>query len=404
MGITKVKPNELDKRYFNLMDDQESNNGVYALFEQYESQPVVSYGKSIKELHSRLDFIGDAFYTPNKFKSWNMGKENLLTLNSAFIDIDLEKGVHLDPAHKINIWEMILKESKLPRPTVVVDSGNGMHIYYLLKKPIQDNSQIGQFKRMLERINQVYAQKINEAIKNTVNIPLYADMAATNSNRLLRLPATKNGTKTSHVIQFNPNDRYSVNELLEPLPDYDKSKTRAYNQAKYGKKSDDNQILYISNIKRLNKNRVNDLFKLAELRNYNLGNQRNNFFHILTSQAMHREIELHAWLPEVYELNNQLTDPLSEKELQTIINSSEKGMYLYRNSTLTEKLDITDAEINELITIRRTSRRERREQARAERKNRNELINQLHQRGMSITNIAKEVGVSRPTVYNNLKK
>lgn len=411
MLANKIKPNELDERYFNLMDKQDNNGGVFALMEKYENAVVRSYGKSLKELHSRLDFLADTFYTPNQFKEHSTLTENLLTLNSAFIDIDVENQTNLTPEHKLNIWHMILKESRLPRPSVVVDSGNGIHIYYLLKKGINDNTKTGIFKSMFERINIVFAEKIEQAIQKTfsidddkLSIPLFADMKATNSSRLLRLPATRNGKKVSHVIELNPNNRYTIDELMEYLPKYDKTKTRAYNRAKYGEYSHDTNIRYISNIKRLNENRVRDLFRWAELRNYNLNSQRNEFFHILTSQCMHRELDMSEWLPDIYELNNQLTDPLSEHELSTIIESSERKEYLYRNSTITTKLGITDEEINQMITIRRTSRREQREKAREAKQERNELVHQLHNQGWNVTDISKEVGISRPTVYSILEE
>lgn len=58
---------------------------------------------------------------------WGSSKSNIKIARSVFVDFD-----------KISSGEALKKISRFPKPSIVVESGHGVHIYWRLKDPITD--------------------------------------------------------------------------------------------------------------------------------------------------------------------------------------------------------------------------------------------------------------------------
>lgn len=91
-------------------------------------------------------------------------KDSLLYVRVCWVDLDCK-----DTSKE----EALRKLEEFIKPSIIVDSGNGYHVYWLLNEPEKD------FQR-IERINKALAQR------------LHGDIRATDSARILRVPETLN--------------------------------------------------------------------------------------------------------------------------------------------------------------------------------------------------------------------
>ena len=122
-------------------------------------------------------------------------KEDLDYVNTVWIDLDTDKN-GLD---KNEVLQR-LKEWIFP-PSVVVDSGHGLHCYWLLREPTNE------FKKI---------EQINLSLAKT----LKGDTVARDATRILRIPGTLNFKDRSNpavvrIVHFNPEIQYTLLDLEE---------------------------------------------------------------------------------------------------------------------------------------------------------------------------------------------
>lgn len=111
----------------------------------------------------------DVFLTVNEFDGWNLTRL-LRSLRALYVDLDREVWLEF-------VFEALC-EAGLPEPSVVVESGRGMHLYWLMEPTPP---------RALP-IWQEMQDKLFEALR-----PLGADPRAKDCTRLLRMVGTENG-------------------------------------------------------------------------------------------------------------------------------------------------------------------------------------------------------------------
>lgn len=148
------------------------------------------------------DYVVNRFFTPNSFSiKENIKKtnDNILGLYSLFLDLDYSK-IGLKK-------EYVLKElaDRLAfSPSAVVDSGNGLHVYFFIKH-------INLFNKSVKANNLLKAYKstmrgLSEAFQD-----LGADTNAISVSNFLRLPNTLNvkpftnvygGIKEVKILEF----------------------------------------------------------------------------------------------------------------------------------------------------------------------------------------------------------
>lgn len=139
-------------------------------------------------------------------------QNNVYTLKSLFIDLDIKDGAYSSPAEAIGALTKFLADTKLPRPTVIVGSGGGLHIYWVLDVPISREEW------------QPLANGLAEATKQ---FGFVCDTQCTvDSVRVLRVPGTLNH-KTNpplpvKLLSFNPENIYSIDRITELLAPYTK--------------------------------------------------------------------------------------------------------------------------------------------------------------------------------------
>ena len=107
-------------------------------------------------------------------------QQNVIALKSLYLDIDFKGGDHGydTPDDAINAIAGFLKASGFPKPSMIVKSGGGLHIYFTLSRPLSREEW------------QPLAHALAEAGKRH---GLKADwQVTTDSARILRIPGTTN--------------------------------------------------------------------------------------------------------------------------------------------------------------------------------------------------------------------
>lgn len=421
MGAVKepIRLTEEDKQFLNAMTVKV---GVHASMEylrgfekvKHHEDPLpfpTRYSKDLITLVEKQAFGSGVYYTPNAFRKHSAALGNLSTVKACYLDIDFPDDTLIE--ERLHIFYLAIDGARLPRPTAIINSGSGLHIYYILENEMVDNNKkrgnvLTPILNLARRINIVFAKKFNEAVMDiTTNNEIYADLSVTTPNHKLRLVGSYNRFNEVHCVEFNQNALVKdIDDLVEYLPDYDEKKLNRNNEWIYDKKPQN--IRRMHNLDTLNHGRVKDLELLAELRGYDMYGSRNDFLHILTCQYIQHSLE--DWESKIYDMNSKLLHPLRRQEVANIIKSAVKREYLYRNITIIDKLRISEDEERRMSIISSVSAYERRERKRAvkrenKRSKRRRVID-LYRSGMSVTEISKdkESGYSRRQIYRILKK
>lgn len=147
---------------------------------------------------SHVGWLGgdeDQYFTPHIYNTRGGRKtSNVSFLTCLYVDID---GVTPEEA------EQRLSKSDLPKPTMMVNSGGGVHYYWFFNRPAQANGDEYCFIKTWRRLATHFTSQLQ-------GDPQCVDIA-----RLLRIPGTintKRGVK-SEVLYFNPQVSYSIMAL-----------------------------------------------------------------------------------------------------------------------------------------------------------------------------------------------
>ena len=334
------------------------------------------------------------------------------------MDLDTGEGDKQFAAYKV--FELA-EEGLIPRPTMIVDSGRGIHVYWRIKNAPY------QALNTWQELQDLFYTKLK---------PLGADIRATDGARILRLPNTINSRNNveCRVIWQDNEAEYSMYDLREEYL-HEKYKKSIAKINKTDRKIVANAFF---NSYSLHITRAEDLETLVKLRNCNMNGSRNMALHCYAywKGIYIRDIEKLTEIVE--EFNNSFTKPLKDSEVRAVLRCipkaidkfleyeqgircglnkrvtkgmKDKGGYWYKNETLIERLEITEQEQRELKTIigigekyrrnneRRTPRNEEGlTQKQAQLKEEENKVKELRKEGLSMSKIAKELGISKSKV------
>lgn len=362
---------------------------------------------------SDLVALKDVYLTPNEFHGWR-NIRLLSELRALYVDIDRELS-----QYELNI---LIDDSGVPRPSFVVNSGRGWHLYWLIE-PLA--------KRHLGRWQQV---------QDTLIERFNGDRAAKDCTRFLRLAETvnskNNATVTGHIFDPVP---WQFDMLYDEVIDTIDTKTSAVTTVEKAKVLD----IQVAQAERKHKKKTSsqssiyswwylvyqDLYTIAS--SYPEGipeGYRNNFLHI-TAVAMSWFSSVHSIREALYDKAEKWTVGLTEKEVEDAISSAinrlekfEKGekviyngrevdpRYHYKRATIYALLkDIIKPQVaNELRAIisseQRTQRRAEREKKREPRDRVAEGRYKRHYEGLNSSKPWEAEGISRATWYRRRAK
>ena len=380
------------------------------------------------------DFVGlneNSFATPNTFIAPKRQIESIGLLKALYADID-DHTHEFRFASVLYFFEEDFFGSRVPWPNAVVETGRGMHLYWLIEPLPPDKLPLWQLTQdfLLDALSDITDYFPQEKVT--------VDKRVRDATRLLRLPGTLN-TKTNTVVKLYQYDieRYSIEEILaEYFSDIDYTKILRTNQVRKEKSSKNNNksklnVSKLFNAYTLHYSRLLDIAKLQELRD---GYCRVDGELVTTGQRelmcflyryysclfLHDEEEA---LRQTLEFNKRFVEPLSENEVISATKSAEKAFkewqetgkrkYNYRNSTLIELLEITEEEQKHLKTIISTNEKYRRNNRRRWKERRGEdgmtkserekvetatKVLELKNKGMTQVQIARQLGINQSTV------
>lgn len=414
--------------YCNHLYD-ESTDGYIQIFNLDENKKAKVYNTKVnglrdivEEIEEQLDF----FITPNTFFKPQRQVNNIRQFRALFMDLDTGEDDKQFAAYKV--FELA-DEGLIPKPTMIVDSGRGIHVYWRIKNAPY------QALNTWQELQDLFYTKLK---------PLGADIRATDGARVLRLPSSINSRNNVECRVMWQDDKleYSMYDLREKYLNekYKKSIARINRT--------DRKIVANAffNSYSLHITRAEDLETLVKLRNGNMNGSRNMALHCYAywKGIYIRDIEKLTEIVE--EFNNSFTKPLKDSEVRAVLRCipkaidkfleyeqgircglnkrvtkgmKDKGGYWYKNETLIERLEITEHEQRELKTIIGTDIKYERNNERRKRNRRNEegltpkqaelkelnsKVIELKEQGLSLRKIAEELNITLGKVQRVLKK
>lgn len=396
--------------YIHIMQ-LESGSTVKVLNTHYEG---------IKHIVEDLSGQNDVYISPNTFYIPKRLTSNIRHFRALYLDIDLEHSTY-SKYEAVYETYMLADKGEIPKPTMAVDSGRGIHLYWRI-----ENAPMGALWTWQELEDFLYSK-----LKY-----IGADIKATDGARVLRLPTTINSrnNSTCKVLDISDN-KYSMYDLRKEYlnyKDYTKSDKRPMSKGR--------KVINIFNSYSLHMARLEDIETLCRLRDYDVRGHRNMMLHcfVYWKGICIRDDE--TLKQATHELNNKFKEPMKDPEVRAILKSvpraiekfidyeqgirsnqakrvskgmRDKGGYWYKNETLIDRLDITEQEQQQLKTIIGTTEKYRRNNIKRRDSRRNaagltereqhkqdkiKAIKELKEQGLSQNEIAKEVGITQQYV------
>lgn len=292
-------------------------------------------------------------------------EKNIVASNCYFVDIDevhMEKPVYNCTEEEIKQYLEVnyplLKECGF---SYCLMSGRGLHLYFSLKyTEYLFGAKYRNFRRLEHR-------KLTGKLIKIMG----ADPACKNLNRVLRVPFSINrkiNVRTRFFVQEENREKYSMdilNQLLAPFEEKEAVNERQTEREYIEKQQSERkkkvvrknrpEKAYTETEKEMFHNRAvlarralfqsrrNDLEKWYELHRGDMKGRRHHFF--LIYSIVLKELGFSEMVLErkcIY-MNDRLKEPLTDNELLRHI--TQKQRYLFRNETIAEWLNFTQAEI-----------------------------------------------------------
>lgn len=337
--------------YFKRVLYQKSKGFVAVAFANEEQWWENIY--RVKELSSQMTIFENnkdinIYTSVNSFYQARRSFESLYNLNSLFCDIDCVKhGIPIKEAFKdlINLWI----DGIIPEPSLVIDSGRGLHVYWFLDNcfaSTKDGTKfITTYQALLNRFARILAY-------------LGADFKSAEPSRVLGVPDTyniKSGTRRKIIkpqveliekgVLHERDIRYKIIELADKFLN-----TKAYREKKvtfekrqtafneltlaYARMEDYKTLIHLRNTAKVNEGYRNQLL-------YDYGLE--NIDYTKTKENLHTSL---------YEINSMFRKPLETKELGGIIKSLEGSKFKkIKNQTIIEQLEISVYEQQKMRTL-----------------------------------------------------
>lgn len=391
--------------YCNHLFDTTTDGYIQVM--KLDKKEIKIYNTQNKELRDVIEVVeneADVFVTPNTMYRKQRRVSNIRQFRALFQDLDIHKlGFNKEEV----VWSIYIMayENKIPMPTMIVDSGRGLHIYWKIK-----NAPYGALNTWQELQDYLYYQLRS----------LEADRKALDGARVLRLPNTLNSRENAlcKVLVLNDDIEYSMYDLRETYLNYSISKQLQFQESKTVKKKTKVINNKFFNSYSLHMARVEDIETLCKLRNYNVKGYRNMIIHCYAYWKGIYIRDIEELENEVIELNNSFLDPMKETEIRAVLrcvpkaiekfinyeqgirNGEDKrvskGMrdkegYWYKNETLIERLNITTEEQRHLKTIIGTQEKYRRNNERRTPRNENGLTKREQDKQDKIQAVKKMV-------------
>ncbi|WP_096203136.1 replication protein [Bacillus sp. FJAT-45350] len=378
----------LDKAKEHVLFHHHEADGWITLAKKCKKGSWRQYHYKPEELSSVLkEWEGeDVFFSQNSFFKPQRRLENIRQLRSIYVDIDCHQ-LDFDPEWVYGKLTLEVFGTTLPYPNHVIFSGRGLVCVWLIE-PVP--------KRALP-LWQAVQSYFFEQLKY-----VGADPMSTDATRVFRIAGTRNSKNGREVrLHICHDHRSTLRELQEEyLPEL-LSPNRTSKEAK---------VYCLTNLYNLHYNRLLDIEKLAELRNYDMKGYRELFCFLYRYWSCCFTQDTNESLKRTLEINLAFTSPLPEKEVVRATLSAEKAWqarhdetaniiafekgypgagYNLKNTTIIEWFNITSEEQQHLKTIIDNEEKQRRKKQRDKeyqennRRNRGDLEREVYLKNRS---------------------
>ena len=378
-------------------------------------------------------------------------QEHVARLKWLYIDLDFYNTVYraYTKDQILGLLELDYYDSKIPRPSYVMDSGRGLYLLWRIDEHIKAYSR---WKKM-----QMYLY--NQLAEFGADRKVVTDSA-----RVLRIPGSINSKSGSSVTileatgkKYNltslirdyitgdqPSEkmisyaRYIANTLQIPLPDTqnrgevkkyiaaNKEAAYMFHQHQVGQQKVKKQkITYLRTEYSITRAKLDDLEQLLRMRDFEHGCREHILFLCRYWQLCISD-DYEESLHKVIALNASLHNPLPEKEVVKATKSAEKyyaagKIFRCSNSYVIQALNITPDEMKHLKIFIDTAEKKNRKKVRNQRaylaslkstgkklkkdqiRARREDVEKLLRKGYSTVEICNNLHISKATLYSDLK-
>ncbi len=298
--------NESTDGYIQILKLNDENNSGERTIKIYNTK-----NDGLRDIVEELHKKEDVFLAPNTMYIPKRRVENIRQFRALFQDIDCES-MGLEKAETVYMIWIMHYEGKIPKPTMVTDSGRGVHLYWRIQ-----NAPFGALNTWQELQDYIYYN-----LKH-----LGADKKATDGARVLRLPGTINSKCDANceVLYIDNDVEYSMYELREEYLNY---KPKTHQLKMQQTKKIDNKVISnrFFNSYSLHMERANDLETLCRLRKYEMTGYRNMAVHCFAYWKGIYVRDNYELENIVIEFNNAFTEPLKETEVQAVLRCIPKAI------------------------------------------------------------------------------
>ena len=275
----------------------------------------------------------DQYFTPHIYNlRGGRTSNNVQFLTCLYVDVD---DVTVEEA------EARLSKSDLPKPTLAVSTGGGVHYYWVFNRPAQANGDDYCFVKTWRRLATHFTKQLD------------GDLQCVDIARLLRIPGTintKRGVK-SEILYFNADVAYNIMDLHKQYNAPQASKLTTFSQVR-GKRVATKQVKKVAkqqpkptltqrrdyeqesdNSGGYNRQVKQDLLTLVKLRNGDVKGYRHTILFYYKRFG--------ATLADLESMNNLFVEPVSTNDVLAV--SKSKGMVGKRpmRVTMMDRLSIT---------------------------------------------------------------
>lgn len=420
--------NDSDDGFFFVMTKNENSDFVTEAYPVHRLEEVLALHQNSK---------ADVWISQATFYRTRRTVENVRSVGLNFVDIDCEDlpwAKDLNPVDRANFILQVCDESRIPRPSVIVHSGRGLHLKWLYTKAIPHPA--------LTRWS-VVEKHLVEKFR-----AFGADPKATDAARFLRLVATTN-TKAEkwknrcEVVYVNVEDtldgsicRYEFDTFADMVLPFTRQQIREFRKQKELTQSKESKSKKTNwNPQSVNVQRADDLEKLIELRGgMPEGKRMICLFWLMNFMCLSGRVTEENF-DAMASLLAMKIDPSWDFRLGDLVTvrmkmrATRKGgtdthrieLYTPKTEKLISDLEITLEEQRQLKTLASASiKQERRKEAREARRREANIMpralyisraeqrciraHELRAQGLSIRTIAKEMELSTGAIAGYLKK
>ena len=362
---------------------------------------------------------GSLYVSINGFSGNHRRYDSLRQINALFFDFDCHASSREVAKKAIDqafaLIEQGVAAGDIPHPTLVVDSGRGLHVYYVLKRSVPYRSSAnGPVNEKALRLFRLVQQHLSYALSRLMtSVPaIDVDQKVFDFTRVSRVPGSYNPEAGRHARLLMANDAYyDLRELTTTFDEYQTAKQAALSSGtspskRFHQRGNDNPLL---------QSRLDNLVSLQSLRNFNCEGSRELMCFVFYNTAV-QLFGTQVAFQRLASFNSRFSQPLAVQELEGVAHSvdrvvnvrGQRGFYILGAEKISELLALTQEEKHR-IRFHASTRALKREQAKRKtalcRTMRNQEILALYRKGnLTQAEVAKEIDCSLRTVASVISK